>query len=417
MALASVEQSLDRESAPFWFGILAIAAGVYSAVPATLLGFLLRGQGVPVERIAGVVALGSLPFTWSFALAPFVDLGRRRRSWVIGGYLLAALCLWPVVAWTMASLALRTGLLLAAGACTCLGTAGLQALMTEFPPLVRGRVGGWWQAGNVGGGAMGGGLMLWFAQSLGGAALATAVCAVFLLPIFAIFAVHEHSHVASAVPIFARFSSLFAGLREFLKSPRTWAGLLFFIGPMGTSGAVFSALAADFHASANEVMWVTGVGAGLIAVPGSLLGGWIADRLGKAWANILSGVLLASCAGLMAAARFSPVTFAVGVLAYQFFIGFGYATYTALLLDVIAGRREGAATGYCALNSVGNVPVVYMTALAGVAYKQIGPRGPMAFDALANILGAILLSGLLLWAARRKNRWDLTTVPAPVLDR
>ncbi len=149
-----------------------------------------------MERIAGVVALGMLPFTWSFALAPLVDLSRRRRNWVIGGFLLAAACLWPVVAWTSASLALRTGLLLGAGACTCLGLAGLQALMTEFPPLVRGRVGGWWQAGNVGGGALGGGLMLWFAQRLGGSALATAVCAVFLLPIIAIFAVHEHDHEA-----------------------------------------------------------------------------------------------------------------------------------------------------------------------------------------------------------------------------
>jgi PAT family beta-lactamase induction signal transducer AmpG len=387
-----------------------VAYGIHGNIPSILLAFLLRGQGVPVGRIAGVVSLGLLPLTWSFALAPLVDLGKRRRNWVIGGFLVSAVCLWPVVAWTGASLALRTGLLVASGVCATLGTAALNALMTEFPPLMRGRVGGWWQAGNVGGGALGGGLMLWLAQRLSGSLLATAVCVVFLVPVLAVFAVHEQPHAGDTVPVLARFSNLFAGLREFLKSRRTWAGVLFFVGPMGTSGAsnVFSALGVDFHASANEVMWVTGVGAGLIAVLGSLIGGWAADRVGKAWANILGGVILAACAAGMAAARFSPVSYGVGVLSYQLMIGFGYAAYTALLLEVIGGRREVAATGYSALNSVGNVPVVYMTALAGLGYKHIGPRGPMAFDALANLAGAAALSVLLIWAARCKNRWDLT---------
>lgn len=385
-----------------------MAYGVYGAIPSTLLGFLLRGEGVSVERIAGMVSLGLLPMTWSFALAPLVDLGRRRRNWVIGGFLSAAVCIWLLVSSTGASLTLRTALLMSAGLCTVLGTAGLQALMTEFSPVLRGRVGGWWQAGNVGGGAVGGGLTLWLAQRLTGAPLATAVCSVFLAPILAVLAVREDPRVGSAIALSRRFAALFAGLREFLKSGRTWAGLLFFAGPLGTSGAVFSALAADFHASANEVMWVTGVGGGLIAVPGSLIGGWVADRVGKAWANILSGALLASCAAAMALSRLSPLTFGAGVLTYQLVIGFSYAAYTALLLEVIGGRREVAATGYSALNSVGNVPVVYMTALAGLAYKHMGPRGPMAFDAAANLTGVVMFGGFLLWAARRKNQWDLT---------
>jgi PAT family beta-lactamase induction signal transducer AmpG len=382
---------------------------MYSAIPSTLLGFLLRGQGVPVERIAGVVALGAVPLTWSFVWAPLVDLGKRRRNWVIGGFLLAAACLWPVVAWTGASLALRTGLLVCAGICTTAGVTAINALMTEFPPLMRGHVGGWWQGGNVGGGALGGGLMLWLAQRLSGSFLATAVCAIFLAPVLAVFAVHEQPREAGAISLRERFAGLFAGLREFLKSRRTWAGLLFFVGPMGTSGAIAlaSALGTDFHASANEVLWVTGVGAGLIAVPGSLIGGWVADRLGKAWTNILGGVMLAACAAAMAAARLSPVAYGVGVLSYQLIIGFGYAAYTALLLEVIGERREVAATGYSALNSVGNIPVVYMTALAGGTYKHWGPRGPMAFDAIANLAGAAALSALLIWAARRRNRWDL----------
>jgi hypothetical protein len=49
-----------------------------------------------------------------------------------------------------------------------------------------------------------------------------------------------------------------------------------------------------------------------------------------------------------------------------------------------------------------------MTALAGMAYKHVGPHGPMAFDALANLAGAGALSVFLIWAARRKNQWELT---------
>jgi hypothetical protein len=71
---------------------------------------------------------------------------------------------------------------------------------------------------------------------------------------------------------------------------------------------------------------------------------------------------------------FTPAVFAGGVLAYAFTIGMAYAAYSALVL--LAVGHGAASTKYAILSSLGNVPVVYMTALAGWAHDRLGPRHP-----------------------------------------
>jgi PAT family beta-lactamase induction signal transducer AmpG len=403
-------QAPERTTSPVWFGILAIAGGVYFAIPGNVLAFLLSNQGLSPDRIQRVVAAALLPTTWGFALAPVVDLGRKRRDWIIGSAIVAALCLWPAVAWSSASLTLRTMWLVSGGAAASIGGAAFGALMTEFPAHVRGRLGGWYQAGNVGGPALICAMLQWLVPRLSATSMAMALCAAFLLPVLAIFAVPEPPRARLGAGFRSSTSGMWEESREFIKFRRTWAGLLFLLSPAGNSGTVFPGLNKDFHVSANEVSLVTGVTAGIF-VGGSLIGGWVADRMGRPRAYILCGLLMAVCGGLVAEGRLSPIRFAVGASAYALVTGFSYAVSTAMVLEVVGGRQRLAATGYSVLYSVSSLPVVYMTYLCGFAYQRQGPRGPMAFDALANAAAAVLLGLFLIWSTRRENGWDLTRTP------
>jgi hypothetical protein len=68
---------------PSIFGFLAAPIGVfYWGVSALLVPYLLRRHGVPVDPIAAVVAIASIPNVWSFLTSPVIDLGLRRRTWL-----------------------------------------------------------------------------------------------------------------------------------------------------------------------------------------------------------------------------------------------------------------------------------------------------------------------------------------------
>jgi len=73
-------------------------------------------------------------------------------------------------------------------------------------------------------------------------------------------------------------------------------------------------------------------------------------------------------------------------------------------LEVIGPRRHAAGTSYSLLVASGNVPVVYMTWLDGLGFKQAGARGLAGVDALANGAFAVLLFLLAIYARRFWNK-------------
>jgi PAT family beta-lactamase induction signal transducer AmpG len=133
---------------------------------------------------------------------------------------------------------------------------------------------------------------------------------------------------------------------------------------------VFSAVASDWHAGPQLVALVTGVFSGIVSALGCLLGGWSADRLGRWWAYFGSGIALAVVAILMSAAPWTTTTYAIGVLVYAFFVGACYASFSALVVHAIG--RGVASTKYAICQSIGNIPVAYMTAFNGWVHDRFG---------------------------------------------
>src|SRR5690349_17080187 len=72
-----------RNTPPWLFGLLYMPGGVYQGFLMTALPFILRQQGVPVDRIAAISAITQSPTIWFFLWAGIVDIGFRRQTWLI----------------------------------------------------------------------------------------------------------------------------------------------------------------------------------------------------------------------------------------------------------------------------------------------------------------------------------------------
>jgi MFS family permease len=397
--------SATEHNSPWLFGILGIPNGLANAIIVILMPYVLRKQGVAVDRIAEIVALASVPNVWYFLYSPLVDMGLRRRTWILLSASVAGVCSAAAILLTPTSLPGVTLMLFIAGAIGSLISSANGALLSFLEPSVRGRASGWYQAGNLGGGTLGGGIAIWLADRVSLPVLALSSIALIVAPAAAAFLIEEIAPARRALlPLFA---DLFADLKEVLTARRTWLGLLFFLSPVGSAavGNLISGLGPDYRAPANEVMWVSGIAGGLLNALGSFIGGFVCDRMNRMMAYALSGALASICAFYLAFAPHSAWTYGLGYSGYALAAGFAYAVFTALVLEVQGRRRHAAGTAYSLFVASGNLPILYMTWLDGVAYKHgdlVGSpvKGLMLMDAVANGGVAILLYVVARYALR-----------------
>jgi hypothetical protein len=97
----------------------------------------------------------------------------------------------------------------------------------------------------------------------------------------------------------------------------------------------------------------------------------------------------------------TPFTYGAGYAAYALATGLSFASFIALILEVLGHGRRAAATGFSLLGSSGNLSLAYMTWLDGAGYKRGGARGLMGTDAVANVAGGVLLLLIARYCARR----------------
>lgn len=259
---------------PLIFGFLAAPGGVYYwGIGALLVPYLMRKYGVPVDRISEVVAVATLPTLWFFLVSPVIDLGLRRRDWVILFSILAAVAGGSAIMNVQGSLLWLTVILLTGHITSSLVGAAAGALMSTVPPQERGQAAGWYQAGNIGGGSLTGGFLIWLADRVPLPMLAAVAAAAVLLPALAVFWIEEKPlpHL-TAGPL---FRAVFRDLSDLITARRTWLGLCYFLSPVnaGALGNLISSVGPDYHASSSVVALVTGAGASVLMGLGCALGG------------------------------------------------------------------------------------------------------------------------------------------------
>ena len=185
-------------------------------------------------------------------------------------------------------------------------------------------------------------------------------------------------------------------LRDLVRSPIALFTMVLIISAAGAgaAGNLWSAVAKDWHATDDTVALVTGVLSGVVSIVGCIIGGWTADRVGRWWAYLGSATIMALVAVAMALAPRTPAAYGTGVLLYMFSLGLTNAAWSAVVLFAIG--RGAAATKYALLSSLGNLPVVYMTAFDGWVHDRSG-AGAMLNAEAALGLACVGLALLALW--------------------
>jgi PAT family beta-lactamase induction signal transducer AmpG len=79
---------------PMVFMFLILPFGVMAGYVSVALAYLFAQKGIPVERVAALVAVGIIPHTWKFAWAPLVDSLLTRKTWYLLAAVLSAAGIW-----------------------------------------------------------------------------------------------------------------------------------------------------------------------------------------------------------------------------------------------------------------------------------------------------------------------------------
>jgi MFS transporter, PAT family, beta-lactamase induction signal transducer AmpG len=419
----------QRKVRPWVWFVLNLPFGATSGFVAVMLGFLLKKQGMSDAVIASLVALNLLPHTWKFFWAPVADSTLTRKRWYVlsNGASCATILGLAFVPITTSNLGIiETLVFVNSLAITFVGMAveGLMAHAT--PPEERGRAAGMFQAGNVGGAGLGGGLGLYLAENVStqvafitiAIVLFACMAALQLVPEAPRLPVHAVGDQPPKVKTAGRLVEVFRELWAMVATRRGIVAIALCFMPIGSAAAqgIFAGqIATDWGASAELVATTSGFAAGIAATLGCLFGGWLSDRAGRRVAYMLAGVLLAVIATGMALAPKSPATYAIFTLAYQAGGGIAFGTFTGFVLDVIG--TGAAATKYNALASLSNIPILYMTKVDGWASTEHGPVTMLFVDAGSEIIGISVFLAILLIVRPDKQRLPVPQVPtAKVVD-
>jgi MFS family permease len=403
-----------RHSHPFVFLILIVPFGMMSGYLTVALAYLLSRAGLSVAEVGTLVAVSFVPHTWKFLWAPIIDTTLRRRTWYITGAVLSAAGIFAsgVVPATPKALPLLTAVVLASNVAVTFLAMAVESLMAySTPDAQKGRAGGWFQAGNLGGGGIGGGAGLWMAQVLPEPWMAAAVLAAVCLACCAgLWFVAEPPLVARAHRYRHDLAAVGKDLWTVARSRGGYLALLICFLPIGSGSAagLWSAVADDWRASAATVALATGVFSGIVSAIGCIAGGFLCDRIDRKTAYGLYGLLLAAVAVGMAIAPRTEAMYIVFTTAYSFVSGLCYAAFSAVVLEAIG--LGAAATKYSLFSSLSNMPIAYMTIVDASAHTQGGASGMLYADAAAGVLGLLLFMAV---ARASRPRVPASACPIP----
>ena len=397
----------QSHSHPVVFMFLVLPFGIISGYVTVAFAYLFSKAGVSIEAVAALVGASLLPHVFKFIWAPLVDATLSLKKWyILSGVITAAgIVATGILPFKESSLPLLTVIVVIANvAVSFLGmtTNGLAAYDT--PPELKGRVGGYLQAGNLGGSGLGGGAGLWLAQHLAAPWMAAAILAAScLLCAFGLFFVKEPQSTVRTDKVLHTMRNLFKDIWETLKARMGFLAIFLCFLPLGTGAAsnLWSAVAGDWNASANTVAFVTGIMSGLITAAGCLIGGWMCDKMDRKKAYIVFGLMQAVCAVAMAYLPHTEWMYIIWTSLYAVTLGLSYAAFSAFVLEAIG--KGAAATKFTVYASLSNAPIYYMTLIDGWAHTHYGPKGMLNVEAIFGVIGVILFFALLAFVNRRKT--------------
>ena len=379
---------------PIAFLVLYLPFGATAGFGNVPLAYQLHERGVSVADVTVFLSMNLLPNIWKVLWSPLVDTTLSARRWYAIGVGVTALT-FLVMAFAPLqpqSMPLLDILAFVLGLASSVAAMGAERFMAfETTEENKGRAGGWSQAGNLGGAGLGGGLGLWLVTHTHlpwSAGVALAVLS--LACIGMAFRLADPPRIGEAKSYLA---SLKEAGRDVLSLATSRLGLMaIFICllPLGTgaAGNLWSVVAGDWRAGADEVALVAGALSGVFTMIGALGGGYLSDRMDRKGAYALFGVLGALAAVVMALAPHTPTAFLVFASLYNLMTGASFAAFGAFTLEAIG--KGAAATKYNLIASVANAPIFFTTLIDGQAQKRFGSGGMLLTEAALAITAAVI---------------------------
>jgi MFS transporter, PAT family, beta-lactamase induction signal transducer AmpG len=375
---------------PFVWMVLYFPVGLAIGFPSVALGSLGSRAGLDVSAVAAIVGMTFVAGGWKFLWAPVGDYTLTRKSWYLISIAAIALGLLAMTAIPLSksSAPLLSALTLATSVVATFSAFATEGLMAHnTTAATRGRAAGWFQSGNQFGQTAGGGIGLWLivhapAPWVGGLALGglLAACAV------ALVGLEEPPRRFEDAPVGARLGDAWRELADIVRTRAGRIALILAILPIGTGAAMFlfGAIAQEFHASADVVSSVLGLGGGIAIVAGCFAGGRLADRVAKPTAYAVScGLGLVACVVMALSPRTSE-SYAATTLFYTFTLGMVTASFTGLVLAIIGDTA--AATKINLFFAINTLFSLGMLRAAGWAHDAWSTSGMLWAEAAAGVV-------------------------------
>jgi PAT family beta-lactamase induction signal transducer AmpG len=390
---AGLKPPITKER-PWLFGLLiapnaVLAYGIISGV----LSYLLRRQGVGIGRSSEIIALLILPQSIYFLWSSITDFWIRRRTWLMIGAVGSALTLAAAFHGSRLDTPAAVALLFLSACFGQLIVSSCGGMMgTLRSEVTRRKASSVYQAGSLAFGALGVFVLARLAERMGMGPLGWIAAALIALPSLAAFAAPEQPRERGQ-GIRETFSGIW---REFKATFLRWRAVpytLTMLFPMA-SGALIGLLpgiAQDYHVSGQQMAWMNGLAGALLTASGSLAATLIPARIRASVAYLSVCLLNEALLLILWLGPLSQSTYFIGATVYLFTIGACYALFTAVVLEFLGQSGKSGCGRYSIINSLGNVPVVYMTALDGRGGQLWGARGLAGTDAVIGAIGAAIL--------------------------
>jgi PAT family beta-lactamase induction signal transducer AmpG len=399
MPIAKPESQLAEVPAvplerPWVFGLLIAPMAVLSnGVIGGALFYLLLKQGVGAGRASGIVAFLNLPQTIYFLWSPITDFFIRRRTWLMVAASAAALAM--LAAFHRSSLASPWAVALMFLS-ACLGqlvVAGSGGMMGTLQSEVnRRRAGSFYQSGSLAFGALAIFVLVSLSQRVELGLLGWIMAAMIALPSLAALAAPEQKTVGEFdfKKTFARIGHEFKGTFLRWKAIPYTLSMLF---PMcsGSMIQLLPGLAHNYGISDQQVAWINGLGGAMLVSAGALSASLIPARMRAPEVYMISGIVNAATLVLLWQGPLKPWVYFSGTILFLFTVGAAYALFTAVVLEFLGGSGKSGSSRYSIINSMGNVPVVYMAYIDGASSERWGPRAASGADAILSVIGASIL--------------------------
>jgi PAT family beta-lactamase induction signal transducer AmpG len=380
----------------FLIGPSAVVAN--GVIQGGVLAYLLSQQGVGSKGQSHLIDLLALPTSLYFLWSPITDFFVRRRTWLlIGGPLAAILMAAGFHQKNLTSSGAAVLMLLSA----CFSQLAVSSCGGMMGAMTRERsrrvAGSFYQAGSMGFGALSAWVLVKLSyMGMGRDALGLAAAAMIGLPALLALAAPRQETIATG--------SLGATMRqiwvEFKATFWRWEAVPYtacMVFPMGSGAAIglLSGSAAQWGVSGNGVAWMSGLGAVLMA-GGSAAAAILPARVRAGTMYMI--VCLVNCAMLCVLwlGPLRPSAYYLGVTLYLFTVGTCYAVFTAVVLEFLGHSGKSGSGRYSIINSLGNVPVLYMIGLDGWGGERWGGRGLAGVEAVVGAVGALILLGYFL---------------------